>query len=32
MSLIENEWDVCCLKLCRRLWIDIGPHRLTSYR
>jgi predicted nuclease of predicted toxin-antitoxin system len=32
MSFVENEWSVCCEKTARRLWVDIGPHRLTSYR
>jgi predicted nuclease of predicted toxin-antitoxin system len=32
MSFIENEWEVCCQKLARRLWVDIGPHHLTSFR
>jgi predicted nuclease of predicted toxin-antitoxin system len=32
MSFLENEWHVCCEKTARRLWVDIGPHRLTSYR
>ena len=32
MSLIENEWQVRCDKSARRMWVDIGPHRITSYR
>lgn len=32
MSFIANEWNVSCEKVARRLWVDIGPHRLTSYR
>ena len=32
MSFIENEWDVTCEKVARRLWVDIGPHYLRSYR
>ena len=32
MSFIENEWDVTCKKVARRLWVDIGPHCLRSYR
>jgi predicted nuclease of predicted toxin-antitoxin system len=32
MSFIENEWKVRCEKVSRRLWLDVGPHRLTSYR
>ena len=32
LSFIENEWVVSRHKLSRRLWVDIGPHRLTSYR
>lgn len=32
MSFIEHEWLVTCGKAARRLWVDIGAHRLTSYR
>jgi predicted nuclease of predicted toxin-antitoxin system len=32
MSFVEGEWAVTCEKAARRLWLDIGPHRLTSYR
>lgn len=32
MTFIENEWEVSCQKASRRLWVDIGVHRLTSYR
>ena len=32
MSFIENEWSVTCEKVARRLWVDIGPHYLRSYR
>lgn len=32
LSLIEHEWDYARSKPTRRLWISIGPHRLTSYR
>jgi predicted nuclease of predicted toxin-antitoxin system len=32
MSFVETEWRVTCEKAARRLWLDIGPHRLTSYR
>ncbi len=32
MSFIENEWEVTCQKAARRLWVDIGPHYLRSYR
>ena len=32
MSLIEHEWDICCQKKARRLWIDVRPHSLISYR
>jgi predicted nuclease of predicted toxin-antitoxin system len=32
MSFIENEWKVACEKAARRLWVDVGEHRLTSYR
>jgi predicted nuclease of predicted toxin-antitoxin system len=32
MTFVENEWLVAHEKASRRMWIDIGPHRLTSYR
>ncbi len=32
MSFIENEWDVACEKTARRMWVDIGPHFLRTYR
>lgn len=32
MTFIECEWDFVCQKPPRRLWVDIGRHRLTSYR
>ena len=32
MSFIENEWNVTCEKAARRLWVDIGPHCLRSFR
>ena len=32
MSFIENEWTVACEKVARRMWLDIGPHFLRSYR
>ncbi len=32
MSFIEHEWQVVCQKLARRLWLDIGPHHLKTYR
>jgi predicted nuclease of predicted toxin-antitoxin system len=32
MSFIEHEWEFACRKRARRLWIDIGQHRMTSYR
>ena len=32
MSFIEHEWEFACGKRARRLWIDIGSHRLASYR
>jgi predicted nuclease of predicted toxin-antitoxin system len=32
MRFIEHEWEFACKKRARRLWIDIGPHRLASYR
>jgi predicted nuclease of predicted toxin-antitoxin system len=32
MSFIENEWNITCEKVARRLWVDIGPHYLRSNR
>ena len=32
MSFIEHEWELACRKRARRLWIEIGPHRLATYR
>ena len=32
MSFIEHEWDFACRKRARRLWIDIGQHRMISHR
>lgn len=32
MSFIEHEWAVACEKSARRMWVDIGPHYLRSYR
>jgi predicted nuclease of predicted toxin-antitoxin system len=32
MSFIEHEWEFACRKRARRLWIDIGAHRMASYR
>ena len=32
LSFIEHEWQVACVKTARRLWVDIGPHHLTSFR
>ncbi len=32
MSFIEHEWQVRCGKLARRLWVDVGAHRLSTYR
>jgi predicted nuclease of predicted toxin-antitoxin system len=32
LSFIEHEWRISRAKKARRLWIDVGPHRLTTYR
>ena len=32
MSFIEHEWEFACRKRARRLWIDIGLHKMTSHR
>jgi hypothetical protein len=29
MSFIEHEWEFACRKRARRLWIDIGSHRMA---
>jgi predicted nuclease of predicted toxin-antitoxin system len=32
MSFIEHEWKFACEKAARRMWVDIEPHKLASYR
>lgn len=32
MSFIEHEWKFACEKAARRVWVDIEPHKLVSYR
>lgn len=32
MSLIEHEWKFSAAKAARRLWIEIGPHHIRTYR
>jgi predicted nuclease of predicted toxin-antitoxin system len=32
MTFIEHEWSVSEAKTARRLWVEIGPHFLRSYR
>jgi predicted nuclease of predicted toxin-antitoxin system len=32
MTFLESEWSFCCQKSARRLWINIEPHRLSTYR
>lgn len=32
MSLIELEWQICCEKTARAMWIEIGAHHFRSYR
>jgi hypothetical protein len=32
MSLIEHEWAFSVGKAARRLWIEIGPHHIRTYR
>ena len=32
MSFIEQEWHFACEKPSRRMWVDIEPHRLITYR
>ncbi len=32
LSLVEHEWQISREKSARRFWVDIGNHRITSYR
>ena len=32
MPLIELEWVFATAKAARRMWIDIGPHWITTHR
>jgi predicted nuclease of predicted toxin-antitoxin system len=32
MSFIEREWRFACEKTARRMWVDIEPHKLITYR
>ena len=32
LSFVEHEWAYTIMKKARRLWIDVGLHRLTTYR
>lgn len=32
LSFIEHEWKISREKTARRLWVDIAPHKLTTYR
>jgi hypothetical protein len=32
MSFIEHEWSFACEKPSRRMWVDIEPRKLVSYR
>jgi hypothetical protein len=32
MTFIEHEWEFACKKQARRLWVDIGAHRMATYR
>ncbi len=32
MSLIEHEWKFSNGKAARRLWIEIGPHHIRTFR
>ncbi|HUB97637.1 MAG TPA: DUF5615 family PIN-like protein [Stellaceae bacterium] len=32
MSLVEHEWAYCNEKAARRMWIDIAPHFIRTYR
>jgi len=32
MTLIEHEWQFSQVKAARRLWIDVGPHSIKTYR
>jgi predicted nuclease of predicted toxin-antitoxin system len=32
MSFIEHEWHISRAKTARRLWVDVGRHRLVTHR
>lgn len=32
MSFLEHEWAISETKVSRRLWCEVGSHRLTTYR
>lgn len=32
LPLIFLEWDFCCAKTARRMWVDIGLHFLKTHR
>ena len=32
MSLLVHEWEFTRLKVARRLWVEIGPHFIRTFR
>lgn len=32
LPLILLEWDFCCAKTARRMWVDVGPHFIKTHR
>nr|WP_180882935.1 hypothetical protein [Mesorhizobium loti] len=32
LPLILLEWDFCCAKTARRMWVDVGPHFIKPPR
>ncbi len=32
MSFIQHEWDFSQAKSARRMWVEIGPHHLRTFR
>ncbi|MEO3389017.1 DUF5615 family PIN-like protein [Mesorhizobium sp. CAU 1741] len=32
LPLILLEWDFCCSKTARRMWVDVAPHFIRTHR
>jgi predicted nuclease of predicted toxin-antitoxin system len=32
IPLIMLEWEFCCAKTARRMWVDVGQHYLKTHR